>query len=1724
MKRKLSMLLTGALLLLSVLLMIVGCGGSGIELTFEPNGGTMEQTAYEVEGGEAFTMPIPVREGYSFEGWYTDSALSGEAAPAAVTPDRDTAYYAKWEKLYAVNFDLGEGTLPGGTVYLKAGANIKEAVKDLVPQYADHQLGEWLLNGSPLLDSEVMPSSDITLKAHYKVMCTVEVFLEKLDGGYEKGETAYEYAYEGVDYVPTHTENGFALSASAHDDEVKSKKVSAAASENLFRLYFDRSRYTVMFLADYPFETENRGDNRSFQYPYETELEAPKYFNAEAEGRGYVFLGWAVSHGGDVVYHVDSIGGSLYGGSGEAAEGDPITVERDLTLYGVWAKGYIDLFRGGDYIYRFPDSPEKVYLQREKFFFEGEYAEAVNEFYFFDAQNDIILQGSFVDDGVFAYSSSDRADRVHSFYNAESTGSPVDTSKRLFFDEYNGVEYRDEQNDLTCKGTYTLDDAGCLVVTYTSGGMSGETHIYRIATYTDSEGAHSVYMERNEEEYGYGALSYSFVSSDGMVYTYRAPIMNLIMDGFGTCALIDTSGSVNYFYYQKSTATSKNGEPVYNILNSDRTPYVSVCIGEEGGVYWLYDATQVREYYVNSSLKKILSLDGTRNATYTDEDGTVYEGVYATATSYLKAAESEGSELLYLFAQAPQQKTFIFRIDPFELDGMGVLTYSATLVPESYGEFLYSDEKSAYYTPFFVFDADGENSLSLYGYTKEGRHVLVSKGTYTFDENTLLYHYTAKDYVTSSHYEVLTTPIDPSQIASCYFCVGMKATSSGYIPVTYWYTATMQDGTTETYQTTYTSGEETLVLLKGVAILKLKEGVISGTYREANGYTAISTAVGTVYVELNEEDKSFTLIEGFVGTYSALAYNGSGADDDTLTFTGKDNKATYTVPPAEKDGAPVVHEGTYQGTNEMVPINADQSAEVYEFVSDDNTIVFQFLLLSTSNGNSYFARFSETYHGEYTEEGGGKLTLDGYGLHAVYEVDGDSLEAWRYTVAGNTVTISIEEGLIVFDLGEDDTFTTRGGEAGGYVVVDNQETKNLYYDLDGYGNLVVYAAADPTDANSDIVYIDEHGTYERDGYTYIFHYNDNGVPMNVTAASGVITENGRNYACMIVEHPETVRSYVNENDLSVLVLDGYGTAVKYGANGSIERGYYILVTETMLYYTNGDVDDYDGCIFVYDTEKGTATEVRFRNLGYYTESLESILFSADGMMLYNQTAYYYNVDAQNVATIYRKYDAALDGDKTPNKYGFVSEEFGELKKNGSVVYGGKTYYPTSGYAITFDRVETDKDKYPIPVSGANFEVEHRNLTQLTFAPTGSGTFGVRGTLIIGDGEEKMTISNGVYVYRTVAEDGSASLYFTVQGSRSIFRFEIEVSYMGDSIEDVNRNTFTVKSMRTELVMRSETYMTLYYLFMLYIGMVPEDTYGTITIVEEYGEDGEPLEDGKYVNGAFGISSGLYDINGEIVTFEKLPFTQDEQNSSLYTVEIPGNGEKDQNNYRLRFLLTTGFTSLGSYTYRIAAFTRCQELTSEDGNYTLTVERIIRSDYYTAGIPYMPVLKDKEGNTIEIDAQDAWRVGSSRLCLIKRVKSEDGTKNLSATYYSITLTEAGDGTVEEGERVPGYPLFEGFTITVKEATTHYTADGGFVDICEENHEVLMIYLPAEEEDGDPTVYLPDSTLYEEATKTYKAKISETLEYDVTIGDDGTATLKSVELTPEPAPEESEETDS
>jgi uncharacterized repeat protein (TIGR02543 family) len=234
---------------------LVACGekDKGIKYTFETNGGAKIEVM-DAEAGESITLPIPERAGYEFEGWYTNADFTGEPVKTVVAESSAT-YYAKWAQLYTITLDLQGGSLSSTTVSLKAGGNIYQAVAQLTPTKDAAQFGAWLYNGAELAKNALMPESNVTLSAKYKVAYTAEIWVENKESGeYEKTQEIVSYEYAGVEV--TSSQKPVGLKEIKHENTLVKLVLKENAAENVFRHYYTRETFEVRFEPNAPDGTQ----------------------------------------------------------------------------------------------------------------------------------------------------------------------------------------------------------------------------------------------------------------------------------------------------------------------------------------------------------------------------------------------------------------------------------------------------------------------------------------------------------------------------------------------------------------------------------------------------------------------------------------------------------------------------------------------------------------------------------------------------------------------------------------------------------------------------------------------------------------------------------------------------------------------------------------------------------------------------------------------------------------------------------------------------------------------------------------------------------------------------------------------------------------------------------------------------------------------------------------------------------------------------------------------------------------------------------------------------------------------------------------------------------------------------------------------------------------------------------------------------------------------------
>jgi len=170
---------------------------TGFAVMFDACGGTVSPATQPVTPGAAYgALPVPVRAGYSFDGWWTGPDATGERVTETTIVGPADTLYAAWAPLTCnVLFDPAGGTV---TRELKS-ATYGQAYGALpVPSRAGYSfMGWWLtLNGVAGLEAantRVPVATNHTLVAKWERNEAALYLVVDLSGG--PGSASYPFSY-----------------------------------------------------------------------------------------------------------------------------------------------------------------------------------------------------------------------------------------------------------------------------------------------------------------------------------------------------------------------------------------------------------------------------------------------------------------------------------------------------------------------------------------------------------------------------------------------------------------------------------------------------------------------------------------------------------------------------------------------------------------------------------------------------------------------------------------------------------------------------------------------------------------------------------------------------------------------------------------------------------------------------------------------------------------------------------------------------------------------------------------------------------------------------------------------------------------------------------------------------------------------------------------------------------------------------------------------------------------------------------------------------------------------------------------------------------------------------------------------------------------------------------------------------------------------------------------
>lgn len=218
-------------------------------ITFDSNGGSAVASV-TADFGTALTQPEdPTRMGYTFRGWYTDTALT-KAFLFTTMPAEDVTLYAKWEaNTYTLHFDSD-----GGSAAADQTVTYGQPYGALpTPEKQGYTFTGWQMADGTAVNANltVTRTEDHTVYAVWTpkgdTPYTVYHYQQGLDGTYTLTETETRTSATGA----TVTAVAKSYEGFTYDAEHSTATGTVAGDGGLvLKLYYTRNRYTVTWVVD----------------------------------------------------------------------------------------------------------------------------------------------------------------------------------------------------------------------------------------------------------------------------------------------------------------------------------------------------------------------------------------------------------------------------------------------------------------------------------------------------------------------------------------------------------------------------------------------------------------------------------------------------------------------------------------------------------------------------------------------------------------------------------------------------------------------------------------------------------------------------------------------------------------------------------------------------------------------------------------------------------------------------------------------------------------------------------------------------------------------------------------------------------------------------------------------------------------------------------------------------------------------------------------------------------------------------------------------------------------------------------------------------------------------------------------------------------------------------------------------------------------------------------
>jgi len=280
------------------------------KVTFNSNGGSSISSKYVAEGGTVAEPTAPTRTGYTFGGWYSNSALSATWNFSTNTVSSATTLYAKWTAhTYTVQYNANGGT--GAMASVGHTYDVKKALTGNSFTRTGYRFAGWATSatgsvaysdGESVKNLTATDGATVTLYAKWSAN-TYTVKYNSNNGSGSMASVGHTYDVEKALSANTFTRTGYTFAGwsestggtatYADKQSVENLTATHGATVNLYAIWTAHT-YTIEYNANGGAGTTSSGNHT---YDVEKALTSNGFTRT-----GYTFAGWATSTTGSVVY------------------------------------------------------------------------------------------------------------------------------------------------------------------------------------------------------------------------------------------------------------------------------------------------------------------------------------------------------------------------------------------------------------------------------------------------------------------------------------------------------------------------------------------------------------------------------------------------------------------------------------------------------------------------------------------------------------------------------------------------------------------------------------------------------------------------------------------------------------------------------------------------------------------------------------------------------------------------------------------------------------------------------------------------------------------------------------------------------------------------------------------------------------------------------------------------------------------------------------------------------------------------------------------------------------------------------------------------------------------------------------------------------------------------------------------------------------------------------